>query len=86
MVFVTSIVIEKPAASVGITLDVSKRNGINISLARLFGSFVPKRLFRAEDEALHRIGSAAWPQGEIPRANRGFRFKMGAAGHQVEER
>ncbi|MGX5800716.1 hypothetical protein ACWGS9_05670 [Bradyrhizobium sp. Arg314] len=34
--------IEKPAASVGIALDVAKRNGINISLARLFGSFVPR--------------------------------------------
>jgi len=58
MVFVTSIVIEKPVAPVGITLDVSKRNGINISPAGLFGPFVPKRLFRTEDEAFHGVGDA----------------------------
>src|SRR3569832_386951 len=83
--FVTPIVIEKPAAPVGITLDVSKRNGINISLTRLFGSFVPKRLFRTEDEAFHRIGDAAWPQGDSP-GKPGIPVQTGAAGHQVEER
>src|SRR5882757_6917209 len=65
---------EIPACSFRIALDVSKRNGINISPTRHFGSFVPERLFQTEDLAFHRAFGAERPQGEIPRANRGFRF------------
>ncbi|WP_210239343.1 hypothetical protein, partial [Mesorhizobium sp. M2E.F.Ca.ET.166.01.1.1] len=71
-----------------ISLDVTKRNGINISPNGYFGSFVPERLFQTEDQAFHlRKGSAVGTaEGRVSPDRSGIPVQFGATGHQVEEK
>jgi hypothetical protein len=63
---------ENPLSDFGIALDVSRKNGINISPTGYFGSFVPEHLFQTGSLAFQSLGKRHPEQkrhsGEIPRA------------------
>jgi hypothetical protein len=63
------------------SLDVSPKNGINISPTRYFGSFVPEHLFQTGSLAFHPVENAIRNRDDIRER---FLGRSGIPGRSVQ--